>query len=52
MEDFKTRFQEKENEKAKEINKAIWVHNKLIERHPEIYKAMKEEYKRERERKE
>lgn len=41
--------QEKEEEKEK-IKRAIWINNKLIDVYPEIYKAMKEEYKNERER--
>lgn len=43
--------EEKEKERRREqLKRAIWINNKLIDTYPEIYKAMKEEYRRERER--
>jgi hypothetical protein len=33
-------------ERVRKIKRAIWIINKLIDRYPEIYKQLKEEYER------
>lgn len=35
----------KKNEKIEKIKRAIWIHDRLIERHPELYKTLKNNYK-------
>lgn len=48
MSDYKERIIREEKERREKVKRAIWINNKLIDTYPEIYKAMKEEYKREK----
>ena len=44
--DINREEKDQEEERAKKIKRAIWIHNELIDRFPEIFKLLKEEYER------
>jgi hypothetical protein len=37
----------KEESEKEKIKRAIWIHNRLIDRHRELYLALKEQYEKE-----